>query len=178
MRTQARSSSISGLLAAAALLGSFAVFAPPASAASALEKRVQILEDREAIRALITAYGYAHDHRDYKTFASLFASNGEWVGGLGSAKGPEAIFALMDKSIGHNPVAKGSGTVHLMMNDQIKIDGDRATAVTNWLYLVPSEDGTPRAQFLGHYNDQFIREKGEWKFLRREAPVDIAPKRK
>lgn len=178
MRTQARSFSILVLVAAAGLLGAFALRAQPAGDASVLAKRVQVLEDREAIRALIMAYGYAHDHRDYKMFASLFASNGEWVGGLGSAKGPDAIFALMDKSIGHKPVAEGSGTVHLLTNDQIKIDGDRATAVTKWLYLVPGEDGSPRAQFLGHYTDQFIREKGEWKFLRREAPVDIAPRRK
>jgi len=26
---------------------------------------------------------------------------------------------------------------------------------------------------LGHYTDQFIREKGRWKFLLREAPVDL-----
>ncbi len=65
---------------------------------------MQVLEDREEIRALILAYGQAHDHRDYRTFASLFAASGEWIGGLGSAKGPDAIFALMDKSIGHNPL--------------------------------------------------------------------------
>ena len=177
MRTRVLGFSISALVAAAALLGPLAVSAQPAPDVAALAKRLRLLEDREAIRALIMAYGYAHDHRDYKTFASLFASNGEWVGGLGTARGPEAIYALMDKSIGHNPVAKGSGTVHLMTNDQIRIDGDRATAETKWLYLVPGDDGTPRAQFLGHYTDQFIREKGEWKFLRREAPVDIAPRR-
>lgn len=177
MRMQVRGSKALGLVAAIALLGSFSASAQPAGDVAALVKRVQVLEDREAIRALIMAYGYAHDHRDYKTFASLFATNGEWVGGLGSAKGPEAIFALMDKTIGHKPVAEGSGTVHLMTNDQIKIDGDRATAVTKWLYLVPGDDKAPRAMFLGHYDDQFIRENGVWKFLRREAPVDIAPPR-
>ena len=31
----------------------------------------------------------------------------------------------MDKSIGHNPLPEGSGTFHIMTNDQIKIDGDR-----------------------------------------------------
>ena len=92
--------------------------------------RVQILEDREDIRALILAYGAAHDHRDYRTFADLFATEGEWVGGLGSAKGPEAIFALMDRTIGHNPQPNGSGTYHVMTNDQIKIDGDSASATT------------------------------------------------
>jgi hypothetical protein len=89
------------------------LLAPRSARAADLESlaaRVQVLEDREAIRALILAYGQAHDHRDYKTFASLFASNGEWVGGLGSAKGPEAIFQLMDKTIGHHPLPNGSGT--------------------------------------------------------------------
>ena len=140
---------------------------------ASLAKRVQVLEDREAIRALILAYGQAHDHRDYRTFASLFASNGEWVGGLGSAKGPQAIFELMDKTIGHNPLPNGSGTVHLMTNDQIEIDGDRASAVTKWTYVTPGDQGAPRMVYVGHYNDLFIRENGAWKFLRREAPADI-----
>lgn len=138
-----------------------------------LTKRVQVLEDREAIRALILAYGQAHDHRDYRTFADLFASNGEWVGGLGSAKGPQAIFELMDRTIGHDPQPNGSGTYHVMTNDQIKIDGDRASATTKWIYITPGENNTPTLVFLGRYLDEFVRENGEWKFLRREAPADI-----
>jgi uncharacterized protein (TIGR02246 family) len=140
---------------------------------AALAARVQVLEDREAIRALILAYGTAHDHRDYRTFASLFAKNGEWIGGMGSAKGPDAIFELMDRTIGHNPQPQGSGTFHLLTNDQIVIDGDTASATTKWLYITPGDDGAPKAVYLGHYDDKFIREDGEWKFLRREAPVDI-----
>ena len=163
---------------AAALLASVAIGRPSSAAdLDALAARVQILEDREAIRALILAYGQAHDHRDYKTFASLFATNGEWVGGLGSAKGPQAIFELMDKTIGHNPQPNGSGTFHVMTNDQIKITGDRASSTTKWIYITPGPDNAPRMVYLGRYEDQFIRENGEWKFLRREAPADIpAPK--
>ena len=142
-----------------------------------LAARVQVLEDREAIRALILAYGQAHDHRDYRTFSSLFASNGEWVGGLGSAKGPQAIFELMDKTIGHNPKPNGSGTYHVLTNDQIEIKGDLASATTKWIYITPGPDGAPKLVYLGHYDDKFIRENGAWKFLRREAPADIpAPK--
>jgi uncharacterized protein (TIGR02246 family) len=159
-------------------LGSYAAQPAQAQDLESLAARVQVLEDREAIRALIYAYGQAHDHRDYRTFASLFATDGEWIGGLGSAKGPEAIFALMDKSIGHNPLPNGSGTIHVMTNDQIKIDGDRASSVTKWLYLTPSEDNSPRPTFLGHYVDQFIRENGEWKFLRRQSVSDISPLRR
>jgi uncharacterized protein (TIGR02246 family) len=140
---------------------------------ASLAERVQTLEDREEIRALILAYGEAHDARDYRKFASLFARNGEWVGGLGSAQGPEAIFELMDETIGHNPQPGGLGTYHIMSNDQIAIDGDRASATTKWIYVTPGEDGAPRMVFLGRYEDEFLREDGVWKFLRREAPVDI-----
>ena len=166
---------VTTLRLAAALVAFGLLAQQPVRAADfeSLAKRVQVLEDREAIRALILAYGQAHDHRDYKTFASLFATNGEWVGGLGSAKGPEAIFALMDKTIGHHPMPNGSGTVHLLTNDQIVIDGDHASAVTKWIYITPGDDKAPKLVYVGHYDDQFIREKGAWKFLRREAPADI-----
>ena len=165
----------------AAVILAVGVLAQPLAAQDlkSIAARVQVLEDREAIRALILAYGQAHDHRDYRTFSSLFASNGEWVGGLGSAKGPQAIFELMDKTIGHNPLPNGSGTYHVMTNDQIKLDGDRASATTKWIYITPGTDNAPKLVFLGHYDDQFVRENGEWKFLRREAPADIpaaAPK--
>jgi uncharacterized protein (TIGR02246 family) len=165
--------------AAAAVVFMGALVARPAAAddLESLAARVQILEDREQIRALILAYGQAHDHRDYRMFASLFAANGEWIGGLGSAKGPEAIFALMDKSIGHNPLPAGSGTFHVMTNDQIVIDGDRATSTTKWLYITPSEDNSPKPTYLGHYDDQFVRENGKWKFLRRQSVSDISPLR-
>jgi uncharacterized protein (TIGR02246 family) len=168
------------VLAAAASLAVLTAHAQAPAAAPTLESlaaRVQALEDREAIRALILAYGVAHDSRDYRTFASLFASNGEWVGGLGSAKGPEAIFELMDRTIGHDPQPNGSGTFHVLTNDQIRIDGDRASARTIWIYVTPGEDNTPRMAILGHYDDQFVRENGEWKFLRREAPADIPGRR-
>jgi uncharacterized protein (TIGR02246 family) len=168
-----------GLTAAVAtaiiLAGSATELSAQAIDLESLAARVRILEDREDIRALILAYGQAHDHRDYRKFANLFASNGEWIGGLGSAKGPEAIFKLMDESIGHNPLPDGSGTFHVMTNEQIEINGDRAASVTKWLYLTKGEDNAPKPTYLGHYNDQFIRENGQWKFLRRQSVSDISP---
>ena len=164
----------------ASMLVALAAFTPAVQAddLASLAARVRVLEDREEIRALILAYGQSHDHRDYRTFASLFAADGEWIGGLGSARGPEAIFALMDQTIGHNPLPDGSGTFHIMTNDQITIDGDRASATTKWLYITPGDDESPRLTYLGHYDDQFIREDGQWKFLRREAISDISPLRR
>jgi uncharacterized protein (TIGR02246 family) len=168
-------------VAAVALALSLAALAPDARAAddlATLAKRVQMLEDREELRALIMAYGQAHDHRDYKAFAALFAAEGEWIGGLGSAKGPDAIFALMDESIGHSPLPEGSGTFHVMTNDQIRIEGDRAWSRTKWLYLTPADDQSPKLTYLGHYDDEFVRENGRWRFLRRQTFSDISPLRR
>jgi uncharacterized protein (TIGR02246 family) len=174
MRTHAFSSALTTLATATIAFGAILALQPlQAADLESVAARVQVLEDREDIRALILAYGAAHDHRDYRTFAALFATEGEWVGGLGSAKGPKAIFELMDKTIGHDPKPNGSGTFHVMTNDQIKIDGDLASATTKWIYITPGNDGAPRMVYLGHYDDKFIRENGEWKFLRREAPADI-----
>lgn len=166
------------VMAALVVCGSFAARAAEGDDVAALAKRVQVLEDREEIRALILAYGQAHDHRDYRTFASLFAANGEWIGGLGTAKGPDAIFALMDKSVGHNPLPEGSGTFHIMTNDQIKIDGDRASSTTKWFYITAADDNSPKPTYLGHYDDQFVRENGRWRFLRRQSISDISPLRR
>ena len=164
----------------ASMLVALAAFTPAVQAddLASLEARVRVLEDREEIRALILAYGQSHDHRDYRTFASLFAADGEWIGGLGSAKGPDAIFALMDERIGHNPLPDGSGTFHVMTNEQIEIDGDRASATTKWLYITPADDNSPALTYLGHYDDQFIRENGRWRFLRRQSISDISPLRR
>lgn len=177
MKTPARI----GLVNYAALVAVVALgCATPIQAAdelAALAARVQVLEDREEIRALILAYGQAHDHRDYRSFANLFATNGEWIGGFGTAVGPDAIFALMDKNIGHNPLPEGSGTFHVMTNDQIVIDGDRASSVTKWLYLTEGDDKAPKPTYLGHYIDEFVRENGHWKFLRRQSVSDLSPLR-
>ena len=156
----------------------FAVQPARADDLELLAARVQVLEDREDIRALILAYGQAHDHRDYRMFSNLFASTGEWVGGLGTAQGPEAIFALLDDTIGHNPLPDGSGTYHVMTNEQIIVDGDRASSTTKWIYITPADDDSPKFTYLGHYDDQFIRENGEWKFLRRQSVSDISPLRR
>jgi hypothetical protein len=61
----------------------------------------------------------------------------------------------------------------VLTNDGITLDGDRASALTKWIFITPAADGAPSIQALGHYNDEFVRESGVWKFLRRGAPVDL-----
>ena len=63
-----------------------------------------------------------------------------------------------------------------MLNPLIELDPgnpDRARAELTWLYVVKGRDGGPALAKLGHYEDELVREAGNWRFLRRAAPTDI-----
>lgn len=157
-------------------VGVVAIQGVPAEAEEldALAARVRALEDREAIRELLLEYGRALDRRDFEAFAALFAKDdGEWIGGFGSAQGRAAIFELMDRNIGHVPGGRPGTSFHVFSNDVISVDGDGATGLTKWIFVVQGEGDAPRWLYLGHYEDRFVREDGDWKFLRREAFTDI-----
>jgi ketosteroid isomerase-like protein len=151
--------------------------AAPAPAAADPETRLRRLEDLEQIRALFTEYKNVLDRQDFTAYANLFAEDGEFVAGAGVAKGRAEIKALVEAMPGSGLLAGEVGDdQHVLVNPLIELDPadpDRATAELNWLYVVKADDGAPRLSKLGHYNDTLIREGGRWRFLRREAPMDI-----
>jgi hypothetical protein len=157
------------VLVASAITGIVQAQTPPA-----LEVRIAALEAREEIRELIYEYGRTLDTRDFIAFSNLFAAaTGTWDGGMGVATGRDAIFELMDSTIGHAPEPAEPRSHHVMTNIRIEVDGNAATATTKWIFVVPSANGEPRWQFLGHYDDEFVRQDGKWYFLRRKAFTDI-----
>ena len=141
-----------------------------AGGAGTIEARLQRLEDRAAIRDLLMEYGRTLDARDFKAFSELFARDiGEWNGGMGVARGPAAIRKMMEETI----TGKPGDNFHIFNNETIDVNGDKATAVTKWTFVVKGKDGRPQAVYLGHYNDILIREDGRWKFLQRKVTGDI-----
>jgi 3-phenylpropionate/cinnamic acid dioxygenase small subunit len=155
------------------LLSAAAMAQTTGSKAGSLEARIQRLEDIQEIRDLLTSYGRLLDAHDLAGYSQLFAKNGEWIGGFGSAKGPAAIQALMDKNLGASAKGIPGSTYHLLTNFMIKVDGDRATAWSRWSFTVTGANKSPSILYGGHYDDTLIREDGHWKFLRRVAVNDI-----
>jgi len=138
----------------------------------AMETRVKKLEDREKIRQLLMDYGRFLDQRDFRSFSKLFAeTEGEWIGGMGRARGSKAIRELMESNIGKETSMNRS--CHLFTNETIHVNGDQATALTKWIFVVPDESAHPRPFYLGHYEDSMVKEKDRWKFLRRVVHTDI-----
>jgi hypothetical protein len=135
-----------------------------------LAARVQALEAREAIRTLYAEYGRTLDARDFTAFSRLFARDAEY----GSAKGPAAIGAFLEKAIGTNyPDSKGRN-YHLYFNESIDVQGERATGISKGGYVMATADNT-KADFLllATYRDEYVKEDGQWKFKRRQTIGEI-----
>ena len=143
---------------------------PPAADASPAV-RLQRLEDMEEIRTLLLDYGRFLDSRDLVAYSRLFAKDGEWVGGFGSARGPEEILAFMQKNLGTGP--NRGNTYHILSNFEIAVDRDSATAWSRWTFIRPGPDGKPVISQAGRYDDILVREDGRWRFKRRAASNDI-----
>lgn len=148
------------------------------AADDSLEQRVRVLEDRESIRTLLLDYGRHLDNRDWESFATLFARDGgTWDGGMGVARGREDILRMMVDTIGSgNSGANGQGldNLHVLGNEVIAVDGDTATAVSKWIFVMTAPEGGPDVVLVGRYEDQLVREDGQWKFRLRKVGSDIA----
>jgi len=155
-----------------------ALTAPAWADTASLERRVMELEAREAIRNLQLAYGRAVDNRDWQTFITLFARDGgTWDGGMGVATGRDAILKMMVDSLGTAPngTPEAQNNLHLMTNQMVTITGpDTAKAYCKWTFVMKAADGSPQAVFVGHYEDDLVREDGRWLFKYRKVYADMA----
>lgn len=160
-------------VAAVAVLAAVACEGPSAPpGGDALEARVQRLEDTEAIRELLRDYGRHLDRRDIDAWAALFAEDGEWLGGLGRARGHEALRGMLADALPPGPPAPGEGGHHLFADQRVEVDGNRATAHSRWVFITATE-GRPALAMLGAYDDELVRVDGRWLFLRRVVTTDI-----
>ena len=131
---------------------------------------MSVLEDKDAIREIMAAYCHALDAGRFADVASLFADDGLWTTDYGEAKGPAAIEQMLRGIV---PV-KGEGPQrkHYITNIIIKVDGDQASSVSD--YLVVRESGADLIPVMGGtYKDQWVRQDGTWRFKRKEIVHDI-----
>ena len=138
-----------------------------------IEQRLQRVEDELAIRRVLVDYAARQDGRDYAGYAALFARNGEWVNGKNVYKGREAIFKMLVDLYGTPPPGYiNSESYHITTNFQIDVNGNRATARSRHLLILRGPKGEPTPALAGRYEDELVREEGQWRILRRvDYPV-------
>jgi ketosteroid isomerase-like protein len=158
---------LAGLIAAALPAHAGAQTAPRLS----VEQRVQQLEDRETIRQILIDYASALDERNIDAYVALFAKNGQWINGSMVRNGPEEIRGLLTGMFRNVPPGfVNRESFEIVFNPRVQVTGDRATARSGHLLFRRAPDGSPLPALFGRYEDEFVREHGAWKILKR---VDI-----
>ena len=143
------------------------------TAAPTLEQRLQRVEDELAIRRIITAYSNTQDAHDYDGYVALFARDGEWASGTNVYKGREAIKKMLIGLYGAPPPGYVNGeSFHISFNADVRLNGNTATATSRHVLFMRGPKGEPVPMLSGRYDDEFVRENGEWKIRRRvDTPV-------
>jgi ketosteroid isomerase-like protein len=130
-----------------------------------------VLEAKDAIRELMAAYAQALDACRFADVAACFAADGEWTTDYGAARGPAEIEKFISGIV---PVTgEGPQRKHYITNIIIKVDGETASAVSDYLIVRESENGLIPVMG-GTYRDKFIKTPAGWRFSRKELEHHIA----
>ena len=122
---------------------------------------------------VVTDYAARLDAHDFDGYAALFAHDGTWQTGTTVRHGPAEIRAMLVGLYGEPPSGfVNADSYHLVSNIQVDVDGDHAIARSRHLLILRGPDGHPTPTLAGYYDDQFVREDGQWKILHRvDHPV-------
>jgi hypothetical protein len=137
-----------------------------------LEKRVQIMEDIEAIKQLQVYYLNCLITTKWAELLECFAEDGVFEAHAGVAKGKKALAKIFKEEISINHIGQeGLFVVHPI----VTVDGDKAKG--SWLLYMqfaqprklhyknkPDIDAPNWRQ--GFYDMEYVRENGSWKISR------------
>jgi hypothetical protein len=127
------------------------------------------LEDKDVIRELLAEYCFLLDSYRLKEFGELFLDNGVWMSRNGGATGPAAIEAFMRQLV----PGPGTGRKHFTANIIIRLNGDEAEVMSNFLVVRDTSAG-PAIAVAGTYHDVVARDSANWRFKSRRLTHDIA----
>ncbi len=133
---------------------------------------ITVLEEKEAIRDLMSAYCFHVDNGEFEKFAGLFTTDGIFESGpLGKLQGRKAIH---DFIAAHVPRAgEGPARKHCTMNHMIRVNGNEAHA-DSYIVVLREADVGIIASLAGRYEDQIVKEDGKWRFKVRKIHFDIS----
>lgn len=130
----------------------------------ALEKRLQALEDREAIRALKAAYLNACDLKQPEAVRDCFAEGEVLIdyGHIGVFRDRDAFVKVFEEMGCHDHVLD----MHHGANPQIDITGED-TATGNWALHYQNIDANTHVltQLVAYYDDAYRRTRQGWQIV-------------
>jgi hypothetical protein len=131
-----------------------------------LAKRIQVLEDKDAIQELKVGYyrladaAIAGDESQWDEILSHFTEDvtADFVG-MGQFKGKAALEKIFKETV----PSIMTFSAHMILNSIIEVNGD--TAKGSWYFFVAATiAGINKAAWIkGLYEDEFVRIDGKWK---------------
>jgi ketosteroid isomerase-like protein len=123
-----------------------------------------VIHDELGIRRTLAAYCHHCDDGDFTSLAELFTPEGAFVY-RGEAASGRAALARRFEAAQRERSARGK---HLTLNTIVEVDGDRAQARSDFLFL-RFVDGALTPAVVGRYEDDLLRVEGQWLIERREC---------
>jgi len=132
-------------------------------------------DDRAQIENISNKYMVAVDAGDIETVMSTWAEDGvlDWVGGVEHGKDEirEAMSNFGGAAVmGNIPAGAATRprTRHQIINHVIDVDGDVAHTTAYWFAMTNNTThGQIELLYMGHYEDELVRQNGEWLFTKR-----------
>jgi hypothetical protein len=127
------------------------------------------MSDRDEILNLMARYCHTYDDGELETWVELFRYGSYTFMG----KTFTGVHEIGDWII---PTSVRRGTRHVVFNQLVEVDGERATARSDFITVPRDPTGvlkvdSPEAVW-GRYDDTFTRREGRWWFEARVVTVD------
>ena len=134
-----------------------------------LAQRLQVLEDKEALRGTLIRGWRALDFKDWDQWIACWTEDAEFdFGPWGVLKGRQAI---REKVVAAE--TPYWAMEHQLLNTHFEVSGDTATGV-GFMWFVGIADGKKPAETIsmgGPYDWEFVREAAGWKIRRIKLAV-------
>ncbi|MFB4308184.1 nuclear transport factor 2 family protein [Actinomadura sp. GTD37] len=130
---------------------------------------------RGDIENVFHRWALAYDENDPDTMAECFTEDAVLTmtiaGGdlIGPFDGREAIMGLMRDSL----AAQTDQRRHLTTNIIIRAEDAASATTESYLTLIAVENGAIRVLSSGKYQDQLVKEGGEWRLSKRHIALDL-----
>jgi uncharacterized protein (TIGR02246 family) len=133
---------------------------------TALQARVEALEDERAIQAVLTRYGFAVDSGDADATSNLYAEDCHVdIDKVAFMDGREATRGIVTSPV-HQSIMPNCA--HVMGPFTVKLDGERAVA-TGYATVYVRENEQVRVWRQSYGRWELVKRDGRWQILRRTS---------
>ncbi len=118
-------------------------------------------DDEDQVARTLAGYCQLLDDGDFDRWIELFTDDARLVFADQVSEGRASIRTFMERI--QPPEGRGK---HITANILVDVDGDTATAHTDYLFVRPTDQG-PLPVAIGRYDDELVRDGDRWRFRQR-----------